>query len=313
MPPPPSNVCKWVDQQTALKIFATYEGATQSQLHIKPLHWYVACRLVIEGGFMPEEITPRPPFRVQRRNGWRLAYDEALAEGGERTLLGGLKTKDVDVVITKDGLGPVMAVSCKGAIGAFRNLTNRMEEAVGDCTNLHITYPAMVTGYLFVMRAHRQDAMIAAAATSTESPRSGRSIAQNDIAIQKSGEPVEAIVRFHNALRELTGRRGIRDDVSRYEAVSLALVDPALNAGQVLDTYPSIESPLRIERFFQTLYDRFDERYVYSAPDLKSVTRRREWLPESSLFDKSIAGSLPVTAPDYEARIGVPDGTDNVE
>jgi hypothetical protein len=217
-------------QQSALSTFATYEGATQSQLHIKPLHWYVACRLVLEGGFMPEEITPRPPFRVQRRNGWQVSYDPAVASGGERTLLGGLKTKDVDVVIVKEGLGPVLAVSCKGAIGAFRNLTNRMEEAVGDCTNLHITYPAMVAGYLFVMRAHRQQAMVAASATAP--PGSGRTIAQNDIAIQHSGEPVESVVRFHNALRELTGRRGIRNDVSRYEAVSMVLVDPAENPGQ---------------------------------------------------------------------------------
>ena len=229
----------------------------------------------------------------------------SVAEGGERTVLGGLKTKNVDVVVTKEGLGPVMAVSCKGAIGAFRNLTNRMEEAVGDCTNLHITYPAMVTGYLMIMRAHRQDALVAALATEPNStlPISGRVIGQNDIAIQSSGEPVESVVRFHNALRELTGRRGIRDDVSRYEAVCLALTDPAGPiAGSVLDTYPQGESPLRIERFFETLYLRYDERYVYSAPDLKSVTRRCEWSPQSSLFDTS---SLPVefSTLDYQSRI----------
>jgi hypothetical protein len=300
MPPQPENVCKWVNQQSALSTFATYEGATQSQLHIKPLHWYVACRLVLEGGFMPEEITPRPPFHVRRRNGWQISYDPTVASGGERTLLGGLKTKDVDVVIVKEGLGPVMAVSCKGAIGAFRNLTNRMEEAVGDCTNLHITYPAMVAGYLFVMRAHRQQAMVAASATAP--PGSGRTIAQNDIAIQHSGEPVESVVRFHNALRELTGRRGIRNDVSRYEAVSMVLVDPADNTGQVLGIYPRADSSLRIERFFEALYLRYDERYVYSAPELKTVTRRREWLPDSPLFDAQ-AATLPVSALDYEFRI----------
>jgi hypothetical protein len=275
MPPQPDNVCRWIDQRTALSTFASYSGATQSQAHIKPLHWYVACRLVVEGGFLPEEITPRPPFRAQRRQGWQLTYDPSVAEGGERTVLGGLKTKNVDVVVVKDGLGPVMAVSCKGAIGAFRNLTNRMEEAVGDCTNLHITYPvtypAMVAGYLMVMRAHRQDALVAAAATepSEELPTPGRIIGQNDIAIQSSGRPVESVVRFHNALRELTGRRGIRNDVSRYEAVALALTDPAgLMPGIVLDSYPAAESPLRVERFFETLYLRYDERYVYSAPDL---------------------------------------------
>jgi hypothetical protein len=306
MPPKADAICKWLDQKTALTAFASYEGATQSQQHIKPLHWYVACRLVIEGGFMPEEITPRPPFRVQKRDGWRLIYDPAVAEGGERTLLGGLKTKDVDVVVVKDGIGPVMAVSCKGSIGAFRNLTNRMEEAVGDCTNLHITYPAMVTGYLFVMRAHRQDAMVAAAATAPPATGAGRAILQNDIAIQHSGEPVEAVVRFHNALRELTGRRGIRNDVSRYEAVALALVDPAgAVPGQVLESYPRTESALRAERFFDTLYLRYDERYVYSAPELKSVTRRREWSPASPIFDSALASSLPVAAVDYVPRIAV--------
>jgi hypothetical protein len=214
-------------------------------------------------------------------------------------LLGGLKTKNVDVVIVKDGLGPVLAVSCKGAIGAFRNPTNRMEEAVGDCTNLHITYPAMVTGYLFAMRAHRQQAMVAA--TATAPPGSGRTIAQNDIAIQHSGEPVEPVIRFHNALRELTGRRGIRDDVSRYEAAALALVDPAApRPGDVLDTYPRPESPLRVEKFFEALYLRYDERYVYSAPDLKSVTQRREWSPDSPAFQ---VGGLPLSTFDYAPRI----------
>lgn len=306
MPPRPENVCQWVNQETALTTFATYAGQTQSQAHIKPLHWYVACRLVIEGGFLPEEITPRPPFRARKRQGWELTYDATVAEGGEATILGGLKTKNVDVVVTKEGLGPVMAVSCKGAIGAFRNLTNRMEEAVGDCTNLHITYPALVAGYLFVMRAHRQDAMVAASATepSQALPTTSRAISQNDIAIQMSGEPVEAVVRFHNAIRELTGRRGIRDDVSRYEAVSLALVDPSsAEPGQVLASYPSQDSPLRIERFFQNLYLRYDERYVYSAPDLKSVTRRREWAPDAAVFDVATVAAHPNAVGGYSPRV----------
>jgi hypothetical protein len=102
MPPARENACKWVNQQTALCTFATYSGAIESQLHIKPLHHYVACRLVLEGGFLPEDITPRPPFRAQKRGGWLLSYDADVATGRERTLLGGLKTKSVDVVIIKN-------------------------------------------------------------------------------------------------------------------------------------------------------------------------------------------------------------------
>ena len=279
------KTCQWIIQRDALAHFASHEGATQSQQHIKPLHWYVACRLVIEGGFRPDEITPRPPFTFKKRKGkWHLAYDPALAEGGEATVLGGLKTKNVDVVVNKPGLGPVLAVSCKGMTGAFRNLTNRMEETIGECTNLHITYPAMVFGYLFVIRANRV-VEEAAAVAGDEDTSPAKQLKANDIAIAMGGEPVESIIRFHSALRELTGRRGIRNDVSRYEAVSLALVEMAdADLGALLPAYPDEDSPLRLERFFEMLYLRYDERFVYAAPDLKSVTQRLGWAPESAAF-----------------------------
>ena len=75
MPPSPerpisttSRVCQWVNLRQALHHFATYSGPTQSQQHIKPLHWYVACRLVLEGGFHHDEFptldyTPRIAIR----------------------------------------------------------------------------------------------------------------------------------------------------------------------------------------------------------------------------------------------------------
>ena len=281
-----ARTCQWVNLREALHHFATYTGATQSQQHIKPLHWYVACRLVLEGGFHPDDITPRPPFDVVTRGGRHyLHFDPSKATGGERTVLGGLRTKNVDIVVTKDGIGPVMAVSCKGMTGAFRNLTNRMEETIGECTNLHITYPAMVFGYMFVIRAHSEIAAIASELTSDAAPTS-RQLAANDMALQQDGSPVESIFRFHSALRELTGRRGIRNDVSRYEAVALAMVEPKGDgAGDLLKDFPPTDSALRIERFFQTLYQRYEERYLLGAPDLKTVTRRIEWAPSSSVFD----------------------------
>lgn len=288
------RVCQWIRAHDALRHFATYGGPTQSQQHIKPLHWYVACRLVLEGGFHPDEITPHPPFGVTKgRHGKMLEYDPASATGNESTILGGLKTKNVDVVVAKHGLGPVIAVSCKGTIGAFRNLTNRMEEAVGDCTNLHITYPALVYGFMAVMRANRYEEGIveaveemaaedAAQHIAPESAPASRQLKANDIAIQRGGEVVESIIRYHAALRELTGRRGVRNDLSRYEAVALALVDSnSPTPGRVLPMFPKADSPLRIEQFFETLYLRYDERYVYAAPDLKQTTERIEWAPQS--------------------------------
>jgi hypothetical protein len=220
-------------------------------------------------------------------------------------VLGGLKTKDVDVVITKDGIGPCLAVSVKGALGAFRNLTNRMEEAVGDCTNLHITYPALVYGFLIVLRANRSMAVVGEGAQAVEGLEHVAPAAA-DTAIRKGGEPAETIVRFHSALRELTGRRGIRDDVSRYEAIALGLADTAqTGVGSLLATFPPEGSPLRFEHFFERLYVRYDERFVYGAPDLKSVTRRLEWSPESpALHLNGRRGSGDVPVLDYEPRQG---------
>ncbi len=57
-----SAPCEWIDQAEAFRRFATHSGGTESAKHIKPLHWYIACRLVLEGGFNPDHITPRPPF-----------------------------------------------------------------------------------------------------------------------------------------------------------------------------------------------------------------------------------------------------------
>jgi len=294
------RVCQWRSQANALKEFASFVGKTESAAHIKPLHWYVACRLVVEGGFHPDDIVPRPPFAVStRKNESTLSYDAALATGGERTILGGLKTKNVDVVVTKDGIGPVLAVSCKGVTKAFRNLTNRMEETIGECTNLHITYPGLVLGYLVAIRANR---MIEKAVSESVPEESGAAVklAANDIAIRKGGEPVEGIIKFHAALRELTGRRGIRNDISRYEAVALAMVDMiGKGMGTIISTFPAADSPLRLEKFFNTLYLRYDERYVYSAPTLKAVTERLHWSRLSPAFDpaKGISGI------DYDARL----------
>ncbi|WP_081907260.1 MULTISPECIES: hypothetical protein [Luteibacter] len=300
---------QWINAREAMYHFATFDGATQSQMHIKPLHWYVACRLVVEGGFHPDDIMPRPPFRVKTVGGKNfLEFDPDLGGNGERTILGGLKTKNVDVVVTKDGIGPVVAVSCKGMQGAFRNLTNRMEETIGECTNLHITYPALVFGYMFVIRANRVTADVTSDAFD-EHAAPVKQLKMNDIAVREGGAPVESILRFHSALSELTGRRGIREDVSRYEAVSLALVSPdEPEAGSPSLDFPHATSPLRFEQFFSNLYLRYEERFLLGAPDLKSVTRRLQWEADSSAFASSLLqpfNSIPDL--DYEPRIRMGD------
>lgn len=295
------EVVRWTSEAEAFRIFATSVEATQGAGHIKPLHHYVSCRLVVEGGFRPDELTPRPPFEIEERRGENhLIYAPKSAGGGEATILGGLKTKNVDVVVTKVGIGPTIAVSCKGMTGALRNLTNRMEETVGETTNLHITYPALVFGYLFLLRANRAVAQIAETAGEVEATdERTAAMKQNDIAVGEDGTPVEALLRFENALRGMNGRRSIRNDIARYESVALALVDTADNPGQISPDFPTHESGVRIDRFFATLYARYDERFVFSAPKLSKVTRRLEWSRSSPIFTADgIAGSL-----DYEPRL----------
>ena len=280
----------------------------------------MACRLVLEGGFHPEDITPRPPFKISGRG--HISFDPAAAGYGEEIVLGGLKTKNVDVVVTKPKIGPVLAISCKGATKAFRNLTNRMEETIGECTNLHITYPAMVVGYFVLLRANRtvEDALDApdldpeeeAVTNQSEgdadirepAPSQAVQIERNDIAIRSSGEPVEEILRFHAALSEMTGRRGIRDEISRYESIGLALVEPrGQEAGGIFAAFPPTDSPLHPDRFFSALYQQYDERFVFGAPLLASRTRRRTWSGASSVFAVREGEAADWPLLDYSPRL----------
>jgi hypothetical protein len=288
--------CEWVTLEDALRTFVVAAEGTQGSSHIDPMHWHVACRLVVEGGFHPDLIKPRPPFVVKRKAGRLfLHYDASAAHAGEATVLGGLKTKNIDVVVSIPGIGPCVAVSMKGSLNAFRNLTNRLEEAIGDCTNIHMSYPALVYGFLILICANRDGAIPTALRDRLEpEPETGR-VKAADVAIRSTGEVSEFIGAFHEAMVRLAGRRDLRDDVSRYEAISLLLASPDdATLGQVVREYPATESPLHIDKFFDSLYTSYDLRYVYSAKLLRSRTRRLVWDRDSpAVWDPRAAGMTP--------------------
>ena len=253
--------------RSALRAFAE-AAATQDQQHIRPIHEYLALRLALEGGFLPEEITPRPPLRCVRRGlAHLLEFESRPPDGREATVLGGLKSKRVDLTVTKENIGPVLCVSVKGTGNAFRNLTNRMEEAIGDCTNLHMMYPGLVYGFLHLLKARRADEP---------------GIARNDISINADGTPSDAITRYHDVLTGLAGRRLVRNDHTRYEAVALALVETRSDiVGSLFRGYPDSQSPLALNRFFDTLYTVYDLRYPYMLGPAMEKVKRRQWAPES--------------------------------
>ncbi|MDF8333691.1 hypothetical protein [Novosphingobium cyanobacteriorum] len=274
--------CRWTSLHAALAAFAEYPGSTQTLRHILPLHWYIACRLVVEGGFNPDDIVPRPPFRVERRRRRPplLHFDPALGGGGEGIVIGGIKAKHIDVLVTLEQIGPVMSVSCKGVTGAFRNLGNRLEEMVGESTNLHMTHPALVMGHIVILRANQQE-------RPDDTPREGpqdtvRQRGGGDVAILADGAIARPLRRFHDALRDLGLRQSLLDHPGRCEGLGLALVGMAGNArGQLDRHFPEASSGLGIGDLFDALYTRYDERFARHSLGLKRVTARHCWDPLS--------------------------------
>jgi hypothetical protein len=266
--------------------------STESAEHIKPLHRYLAMRFVIEGGFDPASIMPRPPLAGTIKEGrWWLSFESPGAEGKEQVVLGALKSKRIDLVVAKNGIGPVLAVSVKGTSRAFRNLVNRTEEAIGDCANIHIMYPGLVYGFVHFLKA-------------TDS--GGKGLKPNDVSLDEAEDAVPAIKSYAKVLEGLTARRLVRNDYARYEAVGLALlrVGGSKTQGPLLRTFPESSSPLNLGVFFSTLYQVYDLRYpyTYTDPSLKGLTRIA-WDPQSPAII-SLGGAESLSqALGYSARI----------
>ena len=80
--------------------------STESGEHITPLHRWLGVRLVLEGGFLPEELSPTPPLRSEYRDGgWRLSFSPSAENKKEQIVLGALKSKRIDIVVGKKGIG----------------------------------------------------------------------------------------------------------------------------------------------------------------------------------------------------------------
>jgi hypothetical protein len=266
--------------------------STESAEHIKPLHRYLAMRFVIEGGFDPASIMPRPPLAGAFRDGkWWLSFESSRVDEKEQVVLGALKSKRIDLVVAKAGIGPVMAVSVKGTSRAFRNLVNRTEEAIGDCANIHIMYPGLVYGFVHFLKA---------------TDPGDKGLKPNDVSLDETRDAVPAIKSYAKVLEGLTARRLVRNDYARYEAVGLALLHVGGPKAQqsLLQTFPKPGSPLSLNAFVNTLYQVYDFRYpyTYTDPSLRGLARI-EWDPQSSAV-RALGGTEGLSqALGYSARI----------
>jgi hypothetical protein len=244
---------------------------TQSGEHIKPFHAYCAARLALEGGILPDWLSPKPPLLATRLNNaaYRLRYSETAESRAERRVLGGIKYKDIDVTAIVDGLGPAVGISAKSTGNAFRNLTNRMEEALGECTNVHLMYPGFVFGFLHLIRFSKLSEVGSF----------------QDTSFGEDDEPLASMKRYHEVLVALSGRHAITDSGMRYESVGLLVYKCHGSRVDVWPNYPPPDSPVHFSRFFQRLYDLYDLRFGYPDPDGPNI--RKEWeVQENAAPDK---------------------------
>jgi len=269
--------------------------STESGEHIRPLHRYLGIRLVIEGGLLPEELSPTPPLKSEYHDGnWYLSFNATAESMKEQIVLGALKSKRIDIVVAKEGIGPVLAISVKGTSKAFRNLVNRTEEAIGDCANIHIMYPGLVYGFVHFLRA-----------TDT----SDRTLKPNDILLNEDGEVLPSVKDYARILEGLSGRMLVRNDYSRYESVGLALLRSNAAAGQspLFGQFPGSSSSLSLNAFFQTLYRVYDLRfsYTYTDPGVKHLARVM-WHEDSAALVSLRNKRLVKGSIEYYPRVSTP-------
>ncbi len=124
-----------------------------------------------------------------------------------------------------------------------------MEEAIGDCTNLHISYPNLVYGFLHIMKANL----------------AGPAVASNDVAITAEGKVSASIRRYHDAMAELTGVEASAT-ITHVTSSRAALVRPNGDAiGELLPSFPAEDNPPLFALIFESLYRIYDHRFVYAG------------------------------------------------
>jgi hypothetical protein len=86
--------------------------------------------------------------------------------------------------------------------------------------------------------------------------------------------------------------------------MTMALIEPqGSNAGAVVASFPPEESPLHLNGFFRTLYQRYEERFVYGAPLMAAKTARFKWDPESPVFARNEPEARDWPQLDYDPRL----------
>jgi hypothetical protein len=171
----------------------------------------------------------------------RTLYDRGLTLGDfvlEQAVPGKHRTKKWDVVYSYRGRIQ-LAVSCKSIMANVAGtVPNRIDDAIGECVNIHAYDPAIVLGYFFVM------------------DRANASKINQDIR-----RPWFEV--FGKALASLSGRRSEHNSHDLFEAAALLIVDFA-------------RTPLEVMFFPETLsWNEFFDTIIDHVLDRNPTLRRR--------------------------------------
>jgi hypothetical protein len=170
--------------------------------------------------------------------------------------VGAYLRKNVDIVAIHRTAGPTLAVSIKSLTkGVGKNLTNRVEEYVGEATNLHTRYPMLVFGFLILLELRTK-------------PRTAK---DPDITflLEKGGpKPNPLALRLLDRVRTFGGRRLLADPPGAYEATSAIFArnwttdDSGLGPGPptIFSALPEPSSDVAIQQFFLQLSEVYQER-----------------------------------------------------
>lgn len=169
----------------------------------------------------------------------------------EQPVVGAHYIKSVDLTLQSSTSGPLLSLSLKSMLSSVgKNVNNRWEEAIGDAANLHVRFPMLPLGFLMILPS------------TSYVTSGGRRVPEPLIDAQGNPTPLaEAVVRKLAAAR---GRRVAAELPSYYEEVAVTVFQyplPPDGVAQLHRTFPTLESGLRVEPFFDNLVARFAERH----------------------------------------------------
>lgn len=157
---------------------------------------------------------------------------------GEHKVHGALRTANSDVTSVEITDGVRLAVEIKPVyLAVGRAIWNRFGDVRSFAVNIHLKFPFAIVGGVMPIPTYEW----------------------NDDGTKKS--TVHLVERLIRRFELIGGRTSDGDPPHAIEATTVLLFDP--DTAELSDQIPGPDSPLRIERFAQTIVDLYEGRFIY--------------------------------------------------